>query len=393
MYAGSGNPSLAGQIVYSPSYGNLGSGGYLPGTITNPPGGKAPAGATPTSTPIGQVYFNPNASTANTTYPDAAGNVYQLQMDTATPTATTNYYFVEYAGSVTLPGVFPTNATGNRYYTTTANPISVNDNAGNPVTGYTMTGGNTQIFVYETPGAGVESVSNTVTQLNSPVTGQAYTVPDNPYSASLLISGTHTGGQVQGGVANNLPDQTQSLLSFITSVKSQATTYVDLTNGSTNMTGSNSAWGNPDTSPTQPAIVYASGSYINGVWQESFLKFGGNFRGCGLLVFECDDPSQAHIEFDGSSEWVGEVIVYAHKAPPAGSTNSAPFITVGGGTQIHIIGGALLLFDPNSGIINNSTVVKLAGNSAINYSPMNLAAAFKAYPKSMAVRSWRKIRP
>jgi hypothetical protein len=216
---------------------------------------------------------------------------------------------------------------------------------------------------------------------------------DNPFVTSLTATGTHvTNNQVAGGIVNSLGDQTQSLLALISSIRSSATKFVDLTPGVYAQNGSDPSWGNPDLNQT--AVVFASGSYVNGVWQSGDLHLGGTFRGAGLLVVEVDDPAQAKLIMDGSAEWVGEVIIYSHK-PPSGN-NDAPLTFVGGGNAMHIIGGAMVLVDPN-GVPNGTsilgqTLVKLAGNADIQYSSLAINAAFKSYPAGMSVRSWRKIK-
>jgi hypothetical protein len=70
---------------------------------------------------------------------------------------------------------------------------------------------------------------------------------------------------------------------------------------------------------------------------------------------------------------------------------------VGGGQDIHIIGGTFVYLrneKRNQSELANligKELVKLAGNGNIRYSSMALDNAFKMKPSAMQVRSWRKL--
>jgi hypothetical protein len=268
----------------------------------------------------------------------------------AVPNADPTCYYVQYSGG---------NPTGYRYQ------VAVNNTG--TLSGYTPI----------SPAIGVEQQSTTADPTS------------NTDVTTVYASGTHSDNQVQGGMTNTLADQTQSLMAFIQNAKSQATKFVDLTPGVYAQNAADPGWGNPDTNPPTEAIVFASGSYVDGVWQSGDLHLGGTFKGAGILVVEVDDPAQAKLIMDGSAEWVGEVIVYSHKAPTG--NNAAPLTFVGGGNALHIIGGAMVLVGSGSALTR--TVVKSAGQSDLMYDSKAIDQANKSYPAGMSVRSWRKLAP
>jgi hypothetical protein len=210
----------------------------------------------------------------------------------------------------------------------------------------------------------------------------------NQSTTGVAVDGVHNDNQIVGGLINTVAVRSDALDGLVKSVKDSATTVIDLSQQNYVMSGGN--LGTPD----NPAIVYASGKMVNGVMMENDLKFSGQENGYGILVVEIDDPNKAQFNMSGQSMWHGLIIVVANKIP---TSNKQPLSFVGGGNQIHVIGG-VFVYDRNIKRVANETatllgveLVKLAGNGNITFSDKAIESSFRLRPSAMQVRSWRRL--
>ena len=210
----------------------------------------------------------------------------------------------------------------------------------------------------------------------------------NSSPTGVAVDGTHSDNQVLGGVLNTMANRADALDGLVKSVKESATTIIDLSSNNYVLTGGGLG------TAANPAIVYASGKMVNGVMQENDLKFSGQENGYGILVVEIDDPNKAQFNMSGQSMWHGLIIVAINKVP---TSNKQPLSFVGGGNQIHVIGG-VFVYDRNqkrnateTATLLGVEMVKLAGNGNITFSDQAIESSFKLRPTVMQVRSWRRL--
>lgn len=239
-------------------------------------------------------------------------------------------------------------------------------------------------YVEIVPGAGVSMITK----------GELEGTSDTTVTG-ILATGLHSGDQVAGGITNTLAKKYESIEAMVDAVKKSADTYIDISKAQ-NFTATDTAkFGNPDTGVYK--FVYAKGSKnsdgtINAEPDSTGmggLKFAGGFKGAGVLVVEIDDPDTAQLSFSGSSMWVGLVIVVSNKNPT--KNNAAPLVTVGGGSSIHIVGGAFVYMRNMEDSLINQNFAKLAGQADIKYSSAALNFLNQASPSSMEVRAWSKL--
>ena len=78
-------------------------------------------------------------------------------------------------------------------------------------------------------------------------------------------------------------------------------------------------------------------------------------------------------------------------------TGNKPLMTVtGGGSDIHVVGGACLFYrnhagDPPEGTIYGNEAYRTNGQADLHYSWDAVNQAIKTVPMPLRVRSWRKI--
>lgn len=207
-------------------------------------------------------------------------------------------------------------------------------------------------------------------------------------ATGVAVDGVHNDDQILGGVINTVSSRAAALDGLVKSVKESATTIIDTSTKNYTMTGPGLG------SPSNPAIVYASGRMVNGVMQENDLKFSGKEDGYGILVVEIDDPNKAQFNMSGQSMWHGLIIVVVNKIP---TSNKQPLSFVGGGNEIHVIGG-VFVYDRNqkrnaaeTATLLGVELVKLAGRGNITFSDQAIDRAFRMRPTVMQVRSWRRL--
>ena len=230
----------------------------------------------------------------------------------------------------------------------------------------------------QVPGIAMENM--TVSQITG--TGS------NNTTSGVAVDGTHNDSQINGGVLNTMPNRSLPLDGLVKSVKDTATTIIDLSSNNYVMSGGGLG------TAAAPAIVYASGKMVNGVMQENDLKFSGQENGYGILVVEIDDPNKAQFNMSGQSMWHGLIVVVINKVP---TSNKQPLSFVGGGNDIHVIGG-VIVYDRNQKRTSTETatllgveLVKLAGNGNVTFSDQAIGQAMPLRPTSMQVRSWRRL--
>jgi len=299
---------------------------------------------------------NPDGTIAYINPLTASGN---LSYQSFTPTGSTQVYMKEMV-STTSPGGQVTSVwDGTLYRVDTTN-------------------GNQTQWAKQMPGISMEGM--TVSQ----ITG----TPGNTAPSGIGVDGTHNDNQINGGVLNTMANRADALDGLVKSVKESATTTIDLSSNNYVLTGGGLG------TAANPAIVYASGKMVNGVMQENDLHFSGNENGYGILVVEIDDPNKAQFDMSGQSMWHGLIIVVINKVP---TSNKQPLSFVGGGNEIHVIGG-VFVYDRNQKRNANETatllgveMVKLAGNGNITFSDQAIDSAFKMRPTVMQVRSWRRL--
>jgi hypothetical protein len=260
--------------------------------------------------------------------------------------------------------------------TTVVNGVSTTVPTGNVFRQETVSG--TTQWAKIVPGVSMEAL--TVSQ----ITGGT----GNTTTAGIAVSGTHNDNQIIGGVANTMADRSAALDGLVKSVKESATTIIDMSTNNYTMTGQGLG------TQSNPAVVYASGKMINGVMTETDLHFSGQENGWGILVVDIDDPNKAQFNMSGQSMWHGLIVVAINKVP---TSNKQPLSFVGGGQEIHVIGG-VFVYDRNVKRSSTETatllgveLVKLAGNGNITFSDQTIDMAFKMRPSCMQVRSWRRL--
>jgi len=217
-------------------------------------------------------------------------------------------------------------------------------------------------FVQVVPGISMEGITK----------GQIVGTTDAS-ATGMNTKGVHDDTQDLGGMYNNEPNRAAAIEGLITSVKNAATKTVTV---DSTVTSNDGSWG----TATSPAIVYTTNT----------LHLAGSFTGYGILVVETD-PTGCTFDMGGQSTWTGLVIVVSKKNP---TSTKQPLAFVGGGQDLHIIGGVFLYFRNPSSDANNligHDIVKLAGNGNIRYSDMAIDSAYRMKPTSMQVRSWRRV--
>ncbi|HYG73437.1 MAG TPA: hypothetical protein VEK08_00285 [Planctomycetota bacterium] len=234
---------------------------------------------------------------------------------------------------------------------------------------------NTNEWVEVKPGAVMDKVTVGM------ITGTSSTEP-----VGMLVNKQHNDNQLIGGVFNGLNPDFAALEGLINSVKSSATSFMDLSTGQ--ITG---GLGTRD----KPAIVYAKGKQnADGTVSESDVHWSGQQRGYGIIVIEIDDPNKAQFVMSGQSLWTGLVVVVTNKVP---TSNKQPLAFVGGGQNVHILGGVIAYTrnikrsPTDTATILGQEMVKLAGNGNVRYSNQALNFFNDVAPTTMQVRSWRRL--
>jgi hypothetical protein len=206
----------------------------------------------------------------------------------------------------------------------------------------------------------------------------------------VTVDGQHNDAQLTGGISNRQTNRVDALEGLIRSVKDTATKFAYSTDLST-VTTNDGTWG----TATNPAIVYITyRKNADGTVSEGDMHLSGPINGYGIMVVEIDDPNKAQFVMSGQSTWTGLTIIVVNKVP---TVNKQPLSFVGGGQDLHIIGGTFVYMRNQKRDANDTStligdeLVKLAGNGNIRYSSMALDNAFKMKPSAMQVRSWRRL--
>jgi|GEM_PF-6689952 len=210
-------------------------------------------------------------------------------------------------------------------------------------------------------------------------------------ATGVNIAGTHNDNQLIGGVSNGEPNRSDALEGLIRSARDSANTFIDLSTGTVTGAGLGTA--------ANPVVVYAKGrTQQNGTISETVLEsdlhWSGQQQGFGLLVVEIDDPNQAQFVMSGQSKWTGLVVIVLNKNP---TTNKQPLSFVGGGQDVHIVGGVFVYARNQKRTASETAtllgveMVKLAGNGNIRFSDAAIDRAFKIKPSVLQVRSWRRL--
>src|SRR4029078_2648895 len=134
---------------------------------------------------------------------------------------------------------------------------------------------------------------------------------------------------------------------------------------------------------SNPAIVYDSGKMGNGAITDKDLPFSGTENGFGLLVVEFEARNKPKFDMSGPSKWTGLVVIAINKVP---TSNKQPLSFVGGGQDIHIIGGVFVYMrnqkrsSTETATLLGQELVKLAGNGNITFSDQAIDRAFQMRP-------------
>jgi hypothetical protein len=226
--------------------------------------------------------------------------------------------------------------------------------------------------------------------MNNLTTGQV-TGDTSTTQTGLLPDGVHNDSQITGGITNGLATQSDKLEALVKSVRESADTYIDLSKKYNISAPDVSQFG----SVNDPKIVYATGNVgTNGQVTESNLQFSGSFTGAGLLVIEINNPNLAGLILSGQSKWTGLILIVSNVASSGPKTMLE---TVGGGSDIHVVGGAILFsrnkVDPSNPSANllGHAFTKLSGQADIHWSRLGLNKAHEVMPSAMQVRSWRRV--
>jgi hypothetical protein len=242
---------------------------------------------------------------------------------------------------------------------------------------------------YEVTTDGYRAIMPGVSMVN--ITEGELTGSNSTALTGIMPDGVHNDSQVMGGISNTLSDQTLKLEALIKAVKDAANTHLDLSQKLVFSAADAAKFG----TAADPKIVYATGNVRpDGTVLEGDLGFAGNFEGYGLLVMEINDPNLASLVMSGKSKWTGLVLVVSN-ITQTGPKNM--FQTVGGGNEIHIVGGAILYSrnrvdpnNPNANLLGRSFAT-LSGQADVHFSFPGLNLAHSVLPSSMEVRSWRKV--
>lgn len=217
-------------------------------------------------------------------------------------------------------------------------------------------------------------------------------------NVGIAPDGIHDDSQLAGGISNTQTEKSEILDALIKSLKGTADAFIDLSLA--DYAGTNTYTDNPGGkygTVESPKVVYATGKKdpTSGQIIEGNLQLAGKFEGFGILIVETDDPNVATLIMGGQATWTGLVIVVSNKVLTI--DNKSMFQTVGGGNEVHIVGGAFLYnrnevnpADPNATMLGKKMAI-LSGQSDVKYSSVALDLAYQLKPSGMEVHSWRKV--
>jgi hypothetical protein len=211
----------------------------------------------------------------------------------------------------------------------------------------------------------------------------------------VTLTSNGNGDSVIGGIRNDVSDKVIGLEKLIEGIKNAHDTVINISGGNTTLTDNPGQYG----APGDYKVVYARGQKnANGSTSEGKLTLSGDFKGYGILLIEADNPDNVELHFTGQAEWTGLVLFVGTKQYHASNTGNSNtlWLTGGGNTGQHILGGAMIYFRNVANGANTSLfdgyLCSVRGNSSIHYSGAALSQALAKVKLPYLVKSWRKIR-